>query len=100
MNPGRGLSTVEEGISREANVMVVNPSAPSKTVSEFIAYAKARPGEINMASSGNGTLSHMAGELFRMKTGINLVHVPYRGDVLARRQCPNSVPKRESTTYT
>jgi len=66
-------------ICREANVMVVNPSVPSKTVAEFIAYAKANPGKINMASSGNGTLAHMAGELFKMMTGTNLVHVPYRG---------------------
>lgn len=66
-------------ISREASVMVINPSVPSKTVPDFIAYAKASPGKINMASSGNGTLAHVAGELFRMMTGTNLVHVPYRG---------------------
>ena len=66
-------------ISREASVMVINPSVPSKTVPDFIAYAKASPGKINMASSGNGTLAHVAGELFRMMTGTDLVHVPYRG---------------------
>jgi tripartite-type tricarboxylate transporter receptor subunit TctC len=66
-------------ISREADVMVVHPSVPATTVPEFIAYAKANPGKINMASSGNGTLAHMAGELFNMMTGLNLVHVPYRG---------------------
>jgi tripartite-type tricarboxylate transporter receptor subunit TctC len=66
-------------IGREANVMVVNPSVPAKTVPEFIAYAKANSGKINMASPGNGTLAHMAGELFKMMTGLNLVHVPYRG---------------------
>jgi tripartite-type tricarboxylate transporter receptor subunit TctC len=60
-------------------VMVVNPSVPAKTVPEFIAYAKANPGKINMASSGNGALTHVFGELFKTMTGINLVHVPYRG---------------------
>jgi tripartite-type tricarboxylate transporter receptor subunit TctC len=60
-------------------VMVVNPSVPAETVPEFIAYAKANPGKINMASSGNGALTHVFGELFKAMTGINLVHVPYRG---------------------
>ena len=59
--------------------MVVNPSFPAKTVPEFIAYAKANPGKINMASAGNGTRSHVAGELFKMMTGVDMVHVPYRG---------------------
>jgi tripartite-type tricarboxylate transporter receptor subunit TctC len=67
------------GISRENNVMVVNPSVPAKTVPEFIVYAKANPGKINMASSGNGTSVHMAGELFKMMTGVSMLHVPYRG---------------------
>jgi len=67
------------GISREANVMVVNPSFPAKTVAEFIAYAKANPGKINMASSGNGTSVHVAGELFKMMAGVMMMHVPYRG---------------------
>ena len=66
-------------IVREPNVMVVNPSVPAKTVPEFIAYAKANPGKINMASAGNGTASHMAGELFKMMAGVDMVHVPYRG---------------------
>ena len=66
-------------ISREPNVMVVNPSVPAKTVPEFIAYAKANPGKINMASAGNGSTSHLAGELFKMMTGVDMVHVPYRG---------------------
>ena len=66
-------------ISREPNVMVVNPSVPTKTVSEFIAYAKANPGKINMASSGNGTSPQMGGELFKAMTGVDVVHVPYRG---------------------
>jgi tripartite-type tricarboxylate transporter receptor subunit TctC len=60
-------------------VIVVNPSVSLKTVPEFIAYAKAHPGMINMASSGIGTMPHMAGELFKMMTGTNMVHVPYRG---------------------
>ena len=60
-------------------VMVINPSVPAKTVPEFIAYAKANPSKINMASSGSGSVSHVFGERFKMMTGINLVHVPYRG---------------------
>ena len=66
-------------IIREPNVMVVHPSVPAKTVPEFIAYAKANPGKINMASAGNGSRAHVAGELFKMMTGVNMVHVPYRG---------------------
>jgi tripartite-type tricarboxylate transporter receptor subunit TctC len=66
-------------IGRENTVMTVNPALPAKTVSEFIAYAKANPGQINMASSGVGSPSHVTGELFKMMTGINMVHVPYRG---------------------
>jgi tripartite-type tricarboxylate transporter receptor subunit TctC len=60
-------------------VMVVNPSVPAKTVPEFVAYAKGNSGKINMASSGSGSVSHVFGELFKMMTGINLLHVPYRG---------------------
>jgi tripartite-type tricarboxylate transporter receptor subunit TctC len=67
------------GISRETGVMVVHPSVPAKTVSDFIAYAKTHPGKINMASAGIGAPSHVAGELFKMMTGVNMVHVPYRG---------------------
>jgi tripartite-type tricarboxylate transporter receptor subunit TctC len=66
-------------ISRETTVMVVNPSFPAKTVPEFVAYAKANPGKVNFASGGNGTPPHVVGELFKMMTGVNLVHVPYRG---------------------
>jgi tripartite-type tricarboxylate transporter receptor subunit TctC len=62
---------------------VVNPSVPVKTIPEFIAYAKANPGKLNMASSGNGSTIHMSGELFKMMTGVDLVHVPYRGGALA-----------------
>jgi tripartite-type tricarboxylate transporter receptor subunit TctC len=61
------------------NVIVVNPTLPVHNVSEFIAYAKANPGKINVASAGAGTANHMAGELFKAMTGLNLVHVPYRG---------------------
>ena len=61
------------------NVMVINPSVPAKTVPEFIAYAKANPGMINMASTGNGTQPHVSGELFKMMAGVNMVHVQYRG---------------------
>jgi tripartite-type tricarboxylate transporter receptor subunit TctC len=67
------------GIHREPLVMKVNTSVPVKTVPEFIAYAKANPGKINMASGGNGSPSHVSGELFKMMTGVNLLHVPYRG---------------------
>jgi tripartite-type tricarboxylate transporter receptor subunit TctC len=71
------------GLIRFPNVMEVNPSVPVKTVPEFIAYAKANPGKLNMASSGNGSTIHMSGELFKMMTGVNMVHVPYRGGALA-----------------
>jgi tripartite-type tricarboxylate transporter receptor subunit TctC len=71
------------GIIRVPNVMVVHPSVPAKTVPEFIAYAKANPGKINMASGGNGTSEHVSGELFKMMTGINMPHVPYRSGGLA-----------------
>ena len=64
-------------------VMEVNPSVPAKTVPEFIAYAKANPGKINMASGGNGSTLHVAGELFKMMAGVDMVHVPYRGEALA-----------------
>jgi tripartite-type tricarboxylate transporter receptor subunit TctC len=63
-------------------VMVVNPSIPAKTVPEFIAYAKTNPGKINMASTGNGTPTHVFGELFKMTAGVDLLHVPYRGSFL------------------
>jgi tripartite-type tricarboxylate transporter receptor subunit TctC len=66
-------------IIRQPLVMLVNPSVPAKTVPEFIAYAKANPGKVNMASPGNGSTSHMAGELLKMMAGVNIVHVPYRG---------------------
>ena len=67
------------GIFRVPQVMEVNPSVPVKTVSEFIAYAKANPGKVNMASAGIGSVHHVAGELFKFMTGVDMVHVPYRG---------------------
>jgi tripartite-type tricarboxylate transporter receptor subunit TctC len=67
------------GVFRGPSVLVVNPSVPAKSVSEFIAYAKANPGKVNIASAGIGTGTHMAGELFQMMTGVKMVHVPYRG---------------------
>jgi tripartite-type tricarboxylate transporter receptor subunit TctC len=66
-------------VMRFPNVIDLNPSFPAKTIPEFIAYAKANPGKVNMASSGNGTSQHLSGELFKMMTSVNLVHVPYRG---------------------
>jgi tripartite-type tricarboxylate transporter receptor subunit TctC len=71
------------GVSRETEVMVVNPSFPAKTAPEFISYAKANPGKINMASPGIGTGPHMAGELFKYMTGIEMTHVAYRGSAPA-----------------
>jgi tripartite-type tricarboxylate transporter receptor subunit TctC len=67
------------GLTRDPLVMLVNPSFPAKTVPEFIAYAKANPGKVNMASSGVGASQHVAGELFRVMTGVQMHHVPYRG---------------------
>jgi tripartite-type tricarboxylate transporter receptor subunit TctC len=78
----RDLSPIT-GIIRAPNVMVVHPSFPAKTVPEFIAYAKANPGKINMASAGAGGTSHMFGELFKLMASINMVHVPYRGQPAA-----------------
>jgi len=64
---------------RQPEIMVVNPSVPAKTIPEFIAYAKANPGKINMGSAGNGTPPHLAGELFKIMAGVDMIHVPYRG---------------------
>jgi tripartite-type tricarboxylate transporter receptor subunit TctC len=66
-------------IGRVASVMEVHPSFPAKTVPEFIAHARANPGKISFGSTGNGTTGHTSGELFKMMTGVNMVHVPYRG---------------------
>src|SRR3954471_2590244 len=67
------------GIVRVPNVMLVHPSISAATVPEFISYAKANPGKVNMASAGNGTQGHMSGELFKMMASVDMVHVPYRG---------------------
>jgi tripartite-type tricarboxylate transporter receptor subunit TctC len=71
------------GFMRVPNVMEVNPSVPAKTVAEFIAHAKANPGKVNWATSGNGTSVHLSGELFKMMTGVELQNVPYRGSAPA-----------------
>src|SRR5215813_5485229 len=71
------------GIMRVPNVMEVNPSIPAKSVAEFIAYAKANPGKINWASSGNGTSVHLSGELFKMMTGVEMTNIPYKGSAPA-----------------
>jgi len=71
------------GIMRVPHVMEVSPSFPAKTVPEFIAHAKANPGKINFASGGNGSGAHVSGELFKMMTGVTMVHVPYRGEANA-----------------
>src|SRR5215470_15264120 len=70
-------------IMRVPLVMVVNPSVPATTVPQFIAYAKANPGKVNMGSGGVGTSIHVSGELFKMMTGVEILHVPYRGGALA-----------------
>jgi tripartite-type tricarboxylate transporter receptor subunit TctC len=67
------------GIISSPGLMVVHPSVPAKTVAEFIAYAKANPGKVNMASAGNGSVGHISGELFKMMADVKMVHVPYRG---------------------
>ena len=67
------------GIFRVPKIMVVHPSVPAKTVPEFIAYAKANPGKINVESTGAGTSNHLAGELFRLMTGVDMIHIQYRG---------------------
>jgi tripartite-type tricarboxylate transporter receptor subunit TctC len=71
------------GVLRAPNVMAVNSSFPAKTVPEFIAYAKANPGKVSMASGGNGSPSHVTGELFQMMAGVDMLHVPYRGETPA-----------------
>jgi tripartite-type tricarboxylate transporter receptor subunit TctC len=74
----RDIAPISE-IARVSFVMEVNPSVPTRTLSEFIAYAKANPGKINMASAGSGSTHHVAGELFKMMAGVEMIHVPYRG---------------------
>src|SRR3954464_14935845 len=77
-NFGRDVEPVA-GIVRTPNVMEVTTTFPAKTVKEFIDYCKANPGKINMASSGSGTSVHMSGEMFKMMTGCDMLHVPYKG---------------------
>jgi tripartite-type tricarboxylate transporter receptor subunit TctC len=88
LNPAPGFDIVRDiapigGIDRNPQVLVVHPSLPIHSVPELIAYAKAHPGELNMASGGIGSTPHLAGELFKMMTGVNMLHVPYRGDAPA-----------------
>jgi tripartite-type tricarboxylate transporter receptor subunit TctC len=88
LNPAPGFDMVRDiapigGIDRNPQVLVVHPSLPVNSVPELIAYAKAHPGELNMASGGIGSTPHLAGELFKMMTGVNMLHVPYRGDAPA-----------------
>jgi tripartite-type tricarboxylate transporter receptor subunit TctC len=78
---GRDLTAVA-GVANAPFLMLVNPEVPAKTVPELIAYAKANPGKINMASGGNGTSTHVFGELFKMMTGVDMVHIPYRGSYM------------------
>jgi tripartite-type tricarboxylate transporter receptor subunit TctC len=93
------------GISREPYVIAVHPSVPAKTVPEFIAYANANPGRVNMASGGTGAPSHVSGELFKMMAGVNMVHVPYRGaapalaDLLAGQVQVYFAPTAASIAY-
>jgi tripartite-type tricarboxylate transporter receptor subunit TctC len=87
------------GIISVSNAILVHPSVPATTVPEFIAYAKANPGKVNVASAGVGTSGHLSGELLKMMTGVDMVHVPYRGaapaltDLLAARSMPTSAPR-------
>ena len=68
-------------------MIVVNPTVPAKTIAEFIAYAKANPGKVNMGSAGTGSTQHVAGELFKMMAAVDMVHVPYRGGGPALTDC-------------
>ena len=77
-NFSRNIAPVA-GLLRVPNVMIIHPSVPAQSVSEFIVYAKANPGKISMGSAGTGSTPHLAGELFKMMASVNMVHVPYRG---------------------
>jgi tripartite-type tricarboxylate transporter receptor subunit TctC len=88
LNPDLSFNFIRDlapigGVNLNPLILEVHPSLPVKSVPELIAYAKAHPGEINMASGGVGSTPHLAGELFKMQTGINMLHVPYRGDAPA-----------------
>ena len=88
------------GFLRGPTVLVVNPSVPAKSVPELIAYAKANPGKLNLASAGNGTGPHMFGELFKLMAGVDMVHVPYRSDVLAEpRSISVPIVSRSASHY-
>ena len=70
-------------VAKAGPVLVVHPSVPARSVKELIALAKARPGQLNYGSGGRGTPAHVAGEIFKTATGINIIHVPYKGGILA-----------------
>ena len=74
-------------ISREPHIILVHPSVPAETIPEFVAHAKANPSKVSYGSGGNGTVTHLAGELFKMMTGTNMLHVPYRGAAPASMIC-------------
>src|SRR5262249_24571829 len=82
VDPNRDIAPIA-AISRTSQAMVVHPSVPATTVPEFIAYANANPGKLNMASGGNGNPEHLSGELFKMMTGVSMLHIPYRGTASA-----------------
>jgi tripartite-type tricarboxylate transporter receptor subunit TctC len=84
LNFTRDIAPVASITGNAPFVLVVNPSFPAKTISEFMAYSKANPGKINMASTGTGNLSHVFGELFKMMAGVDMLHVPYRGEASAQ----------------
>jgi tripartite-type tricarboxylate transporter receptor subunit TctC len=89
LHPGANFSLARDiapvaSIGRNPFVMVVNPSFPAKTIAEFIAYAKANPGKVNMTSTGTGNLTHFSGELFKMLAGVDMLHVPARGEMQAQ----------------
>ena len=93
------------GISNGPLVMEISPAIPVHTVPELIAYAKARPGQINFASPGKGATIHLCGELFKLMTGVDMVHVPYRGNAAAvtdliagQIQIMFAIPRRRSST--
>ena len=89
MHEGSDASSIRDiepviALTRSTFVMVVNPKLPAKTLPEFLAYAKAHPGKINMGSNGAGNLAHLSGELFKMLAGVDLLHVPFRGSPAAQ----------------
>ena len=90
------------GVIRVPMVVLVHPSVPAQTLAEFITYAKANPGKVNMASAGSGSAPHMAGELFKMMAGVDMVHVPYRGQgpaMIGSARRPGADPVRRGTRH-